>query len=96
MSWFIAAQGHETDPDCNDHLTSKWLVLNWPTGGWVSLPADTEGDVTAQTGVTLGGEASKQDGTWEGCWTPLAPSSAGVFTVKVPAVSAAIIRLGGT
>src|SRR5882724_3766785 len=27
LSWFIAAQGHERDPDCNDYLTSKWLVL---------------------------------------------------------------------
>jgi hypothetical protein len=55
-----------------------------------------DGDVAAQTGVTLGGAAIKQDGTWEGTWTPLAPSPAGVFTVKVPASSAAIIRLGGT
>src|ERR1035441_3147086 len=30
LSWFIAAQGHETDPDCNDYLTSKWLVLIRP------------------------------------------------------------------
>src|SRR6266567_2958743 len=27
LSWFIAAQGHEIDPDRNDYLTSKWLVL---------------------------------------------------------------------
>jgi hypothetical protein len=30
LSWFIAVQGHETDPDCNDYLTSKWLVLIRP------------------------------------------------------------------
>src|SRR5882724_4892272 len=30
LSWCIAAQGHETDPDCNDYLTSKWLVLIRP------------------------------------------------------------------
>jgi len=30
LSWFIAAQGHETDPDCNDYLTSKWLGLIRP------------------------------------------------------------------
>ena len=27
LSWFIAAQGLQTDPDCNDYLTSKWLGL---------------------------------------------------------------------
>src|SRR6266705_6239840 len=30
LSWYIAAQGHETDPDCNDYLTSKWLGLIRP------------------------------------------------------------------
>jgi hypothetical protein len=30
LSWCIAAQGHETDPDCNDYLTSKWLGLIRP------------------------------------------------------------------
>jgi hypothetical protein len=30
LSWFIAAQGHERDPDRNDYLTSKWLGLIRP------------------------------------------------------------------
>jgi len=30
LSWFIAAQGLQTDPDCNDYLTSKWLGLIRP------------------------------------------------------------------
>jgi hypothetical protein len=30
LSWFIAAQSHETDPDCNDYLTSKWPGLIRP------------------------------------------------------------------
>src|SRR6266702_8646926 len=30
LSWCIAAQGHETDPDCNNYLTSKWLGLIRP------------------------------------------------------------------
>src|SRR5882724_7664015 len=30
LSWCIAAQDHETDPDCNDYLTSKWLGLIRP------------------------------------------------------------------
>jgi len=51
------------------------------------------GDVTAQTGVTLGGAPIREDGSWEGSWTPLAPASAAVFKVNVPAASAAIVRL---
>jgi len=30
LSWFIAAQGLETDPDYNDYLTSKWPGLIRP------------------------------------------------------------------
>jgi len=30
LSWFIAAQGQETDPYRNDYLTSKWLGLIRP------------------------------------------------------------------
>jgi len=30
LSWFIAAQGHATDPNCNDYLTSKWVGLIRP------------------------------------------------------------------
>ena len=30
LSWFIAAQSHETDPDRNDYLTSKWPGLIRP------------------------------------------------------------------
>jgi hypothetical protein len=63
--------------------------------GQVLFLAAPEGDVAAQTGVTLGGAVIREDGTWAGTWTALAPSPAGAFTVKVPAASAAIIRLGG-
>jgi len=63
--------------------------------GQVLFLTAPDSDVAAQTGVTLGGVAIREDGTWEGSWTPLAPSSAGVFTVKVPAASAAIARLSG-
>ena len=44
LSWFIAAQGHETDPDCNDYLTSKWLGLIRP------LVAGFHSPLTAQVG----------------------------------------------
>jgi len=40
LSWFIAAQGHDTDPDCNDLPHLKMAGFDSPTPGWVSLPAD--------------------------------------------------------
>jgi len=61
--------------------------------GQVMFLAAPGGDVTAQTGVTLGGAPIREDGSWEGSWTPLAPASAAVFKVNVPAASAAIVRL---
>ena len=56
MSWFIAAQGHETDPDRNDYLTSKWLVLIRPLVAGFHSPLTT---TTAQ--IFLGTRLSKDD-----------------------------------
>jgi hypothetical protein len=63
--------------------------------GQVLFLAATNGDVAAQTGVTLGDAAIRADGSWQGTWTSLVPSPAGGFTVKVPSSSAAIVRLSG-
>ena len=41
LSWCIAAQGHEIDPDCNDYLTSKWLVLIRPLLAGFDRPRTT-------------------------------------------------------
>jgi hypothetical protein len=62
--------------------------------GQVLFLAAPQGDVAAKTGVTLGGAAIKDDGSWKGEWTPLAkPSDKRQFSVKVPAAMAAIVRL---
>ncbi|HUB68736.1 MAG TPA: hypothetical protein VL981_14730, partial [Candidatus Methylacidiphilales bacterium] len=58
----------------------------------ISLIAPKE-DVTATTGVTLGGAAINADGSWQGTWTPLPNSSSNKFAVKVPPASAVIVRL---
>lgn len=50
--------------------------------------------VNSKTGVTLGGNPIKDDGTFVETWTPLpgAPSG-GVVHIKVPATSAVLVRL---
>jgi Glycosyl hydrolase family 79 C-terminal beta domain len=65
------------------------------TRGQVIFLTAPGGDVAALAGVTLGGARILEDGTWAGAWTALDPTSAGVFSVKVPAASAAIVRLSG-
>jgi hypothetical protein len=50
------------------------------------------GDAAANTGVTLGGAAINADSPWVGKWKPL-PASHGEYAVKVPATSAAIVRI---
>jgi hypothetical protein len=53
-----------------------------------------QGDVAATSGVTLGGAAIHDDASWTGEWKPLAaPETAGRLKLKVPAASAAIVRL---
>ena len=34
LSWFIAPQGHETNPDGNDLPHLKMAGFDSPTGGW--------------------------------------------------------------
>jgi hypothetical protein len=51
------------------------------------------GDVTAKTGVTLGGASLNDDEPWQGKWMPLAVDTAGRITVRVSAASAAIVKI---
>ena len=44
------AQGHETDPDCNDYLTSKWLGLIRPLVAGFDRPLT----ILALSNVTCG------------------------------------------
>jgi hypothetical protein len=54
-------------------------------------------DIADKTGITLGGAAVSEDGSWSGAWTPLQPpSSVGQFTLTLPAASAAIVKLTET
>jgi len=55
----------------------------------------TTGDVTATSGITLGGAAIGGDGSWNGKSSPVSPSSSGAFTISVPAASAVIVELTG-
>jgi len=54
----------------------------------------SHGDVSATTGVTLGGATFGQDASWNGAWTNLGerdwPDN---FTVDVPAATAAVVHL---
>lgn len=51
------------------------------------------GDVEATGGVTLGGESITNNATWNGHWTALGRVTHGKFTVKVPAASAAVVKM---
>lgn len=51
------------------------------------------GDVTSKTGVTLGGASISNDAPWLGKWTSLVSEKSGQCAVKVPATSAAIVKI---
>jgi hypothetical protein len=55
----------------------------------------TNKDVTATSGVTLGGAAIGGDGSWNGASSPITPSPSGAFTISIPAASAAVVGLTG-
>jgi len=55
-----------------------------------------ENNVAATSGETLGGAFIRSDGSWNGTWAPLSATnlnSDSTFVVKIPAASAAIIKL---
>jgi hypothetical protein len=62
-------------------------------GGQMMFLSSPGGDVQAKSGVTLGGAAINDDGSWAGTWTPLAaPSVGGRFSVNLPAATAVLLR----
>jgi hypothetical protein len=62
--------------------------------GEIMVLACESHDVSAKTGITLGGATIDDSARWDGKWTPLqTPPQTGSFTVTVPAASATIIRL---
>jgi len=53
------------------------------------------GDVTATSGITLGGASIGGDGSWNGVSSSVSPSVSGDFIITVPAASAAVLELTG-
>jgi hypothetical protein len=65
------------------------------SGGQFWSLQQTAGDVTATSGITLGGAAIGGDGSWNGRPSPISPSPTGAFTISVPAASAVIVEVTG-
>jgi hypothetical protein len=63
-------------------------------GGQVIYLTAPDRDVAATSGETLGGAEITKDGDWNGKWQPL-PDSGQRFSVRVPAASAAVVKLAG-
>jgi hypothetical protein len=59
----------------------------------VMLLTAHDGQPTARTGITLGGSAIGDNGSWSGKWTPLPPSGDGTCHLTIPATSAAVVWL---
>lgn len=51
------------------------------------------GDPAAKTGVTLGGAEVNARVPWQGKWSSLPPGQPGIYHLRLPAVSAAIVRI---
>jgi len=63
------------------------------TRGQIIILTAPDGNIAAKTGVTLGGAEIADDGSWTGSWKLIRPGMDGLFTVKIPAASASVIRL---
>jgi len=65
------------------------------SAGAVFTLQQASGDVTASSGITLGGAAIGGDGSWNGTSSSISPSVSGDFVITVPVASAAILELTG-
>lgn len=52
-----------------------------------------DGNMAAKAGITLGGATIRNDTPWAGQWTELAPVSNNCCALKVPASSAAVVKI---
>ena len=79
----------------NIEVTLGQRAAEYMTAEAIQL-AIPDGDVSAKTGMTLGGAAITDDAKWAGVWQPLTvPSKVSwtLFTVDLPAASAAVVKL---
>ena len=67
-------------------------IKGYQAGKMIMLSAP-DGDIAAQSGVSLGGSGIDIVGNWSGKWKPLAPFDEGKFQCVVPATSAVVIVL---
>jgi hypothetical protein len=78
------------DESIDVKLQSPWRATSAQA---ISLTAPNA-DIAAHSGITLGGEAIRSDGTWNGTWEPVkSPSERGSLSVKVPVASAQMLAI---
>jgi hypothetical protein len=66
--------------------------LSLTRGEIISLTSPT-GDISVISGTTIGGASFKEDGTWNGVWTPFVEQPKnGRATIHVPAATAVIVQ----
>ncbi len=83
----------EHGPDARDASVSIAAGKSWTKAEAMFLSAPG-GNVSVTSGVTLGGAEIKNDAGWKGVWTPIdTPADSGRIAIKVPAATAAVIRL---
>ena len=89
----IINKEHGTDArDAEATIVAPGLPAN---AGVMYLSAPNQ-DPEAISGVTLGGAAISDHGPWQGKWSCIDSVGAGRYAVKVPATSAAIVKIAGT
>lgn len=62
-------------------------------GAEVMFLSSPNGNAGAMSGITLGGAGINNHDVWHGEWTPLAAADHGQYAVKVPATTAAIVKI---
>jgi hypothetical protein len=89
---FLTLINKENGPGAHEANFTLTGADAYTTGQLILLTAPN-GDVAATSGVTLGGAAIKEDASWQGSWSAAPAPVQGEFKFKLPAATAAVVKL---
>ena len=81
-------------PKAQPATVTLQLPAGTASGTWQRLDVvQKDNDISAMTGITLGGAPLDPQGTWSGKWQPVPADGGGTPTIQVAPTSATILRL---
>jgi hypothetical protein len=90
---FVTIVNKEHDADGKSEQIIIDITSSAATAADVMLLKVPGDDIAASTGLTLGGDTIKPDGSWNGKWTSIAVADPKKIAYELPSATAAVVRI---